>query len=236
VSLIRVTEKGFFCERGGFHIDPWGEVDVALITHGHADHARRGPLLLHRYWSGGSQPVTGRVFSFATPLERPSGSLRSSRCSRTKGYSCTELPMELPGFTMTWAFTCLILYPFPLGRGDGNRCESARTSVRGGRGYWVKRFSALFKRIDSSTSINEKVAALADYFVSENPRNVLRAVRPVHVFEIGFEGISSSNRHKSGGAVRFPRILRWRKDKPIGEADSVESAFKLIYKTNREYP
>ena len=51
MSLIRVTEKGFFCERGGFHIDPWGEVDVALITHGHADHARRGPLLLHRYRS-----------------------------------------------------------------------------------------------------------------------------------------------------------------------------------------
>ncbi|MEO1621181.1 MAG: ATP-dependent DNA ligase, partial [Cyanobacteria bacterium J06632_3] len=42
----------------------------------------------------------------------------------------------------------------------------------------------------------------------------VRSVKPIHVFEIGFEGISESKRHKSGIAVRFPRILRWRTDKP----------------------
>ena len=41
----------------------------------------------------------------------------------------------------------------------------------------------------------------------------VRHVEPVHVFELGFEGISRSSRHRSGVAVRFPRILRWRKDK-----------------------
>ncbi|EKQ68075.1 ATP-dependent DNA ligase [Leptolyngbyaceae cyanobacterium JSC-12] len=56
----------------------------------------------------------------------------------------------------------------------------------------------------------------------------VRSVEPIHVFEIAFEGISQSNRHKSGISVRFPRILRWRKDKPVKEADTIEAAFKLL--------
>jgi DNA ligase-1 len=56
----------------------------------------------------------------------------------------------------------------------------------------------------------------------------VRSVEPLHVFEIGFEGITQSTRHKSGIAVRFPRILRWRKDKPPQEADTLEAAFQLI--------
>jgi len=51
----------------------------------------------------------------------------------------------------------------------------------------------------------------------------VRAVTPQLVFELGFEAIQRSTRHKSGIAVRFPRILRWRRDKPIGEADSLET-------------
>lgn len=47
----------------------------------------------------------------------------------------------------------------------------------------------------------------------------VRAVEQVHVFELGFEGVNLSKRHKSGIAVRFPRILRWREDKPAAEAD-----------------
>ena len=48
----------------------------------------------------------------------------------------------------------------------------------------------------------------------------VRAVRPVHVFEIGFEGIQRSSRHKSGVALRFPRMLRWRHDKTPDQADT----------------
>jgi len=48
------------------------------------------------------------------------------------------------------------------------------------------------------------------------------------VFEIGFEGILRSTRHKSGIAVRFPRILRWRTDKPAAEADTLQSALELL--------
>ncbi len=50
-----------------------------------------------------------------------------------------------------------------------------------------------------------------------------RSVEPVQVFEIAFEGIARSTRHRSGVAVRFPRILRWRKDKPAAEADTLDA-------------
>jgi DNA ligase-1 len=49
----------------------------------------------------------------------------------------------------------------------------------------------------------------------------VRSVRPTLVFEIGFEGIAASSRHKAGIAVRFPRMLRIRDDKPIEEADTL---------------
>lgn len=56
----------------------------------------------------------------------------------------------------------------------------------------------------------------------------VRAVRPCLVFEIGFEGIAESSRHKSGLAVRFPRMLRIRRDKPIGEADTLDALARLL--------
>lgn len=54
----------------------------------------------------------------------------------------------------------------------------------------------------------------------------VRKVKAFHAFEIGFEGIQVSKRHKSEVALRFPRILRWRKDKPIQECDTLESIKK----------
>jgi DNA ligase-1 len=51
----------------------------------------------------------------------------------------------------------------------------------------------------------------------------VRQVEPTLVFEIGFEKMQLSKRHKSGVAVRFPRILRWRTDKVAREADALES-------------
>ena len=50
----------------------------------------------------------------------------------------------------------------------------------------------------------------------------VRSVRPTLVFELGFEGVNRSPRHKSGIAVRFPRMLRIRHDKPLHEADSLD--------------
>jgi DNA ligase-1 len=56
----------------------------------------------------------------------------------------------------------------------------------------------------------------------------VRSVKPELVFEIGFEGIQRSPRHKSGIAVRFPRMLRMRRDKPLHEADTLDSLRALM--------
>jgi DNA ligase-1 len=56
----------------------------------------------------------------------------------------------------------------------------------------------------------------------------VRAVEPELVFELAFEGIQPSPRHKSGIAVRFPRIARWRDDKGPKDADSLAQALALM--------
>jgi DNA ligase-1 len=70
-----------------------------------------------------------------------------------------------------------------------------------------------------------------DYFVKRNTLEKfgpVRTVKPELVFEIGFEGINRSTRHKSGIALRFPRILRWRHDKPKEEADTLDNLKALL--------
>ncbi|WP_454690000.1 ATP-dependent DNA ligase [Achromobacter aloeverae] len=56
----------------------------------------------------------------------------------------------------------------------------------------------------------------------------VRSVAPTQVFELGFEGISRSARHKSGVAVRFPRMLRWRQDKGVADADTLQTLAELL--------
>jgi DNA ligase-1 len=56
----------------------------------------------------------------------------------------------------------------------------------------------------------------------------VRHVEPVHVFELGFEAIARSTRHRSGVAVRFPRMLRWRTDKPAREADALQTLQAMV--------
>lgn len=56
----------------------------------------------------------------------------------------------------------------------------------------------------------------------------VRSVKPTHVFEIAFEGIQKSKRHKSGVALRFPRMLRWRQDKKPAEANTLADLQKML--------
>ncbi|WP_353197748.1 ATP-dependent DNA ligase [Parapedobacter defluvii] len=60
----------------------------------------------------------------------------------------------------------------------------------------------------------------------------VRSVTPHHVFEIAFEGIQKSSRHKSGVALRFPRILRWRRDKSPENANTQTDLLQLIAAVN----
>jgi DNA ligase-1 len=70
-----------------------------------------------------------------------------------------------------------------------------------------------------------------DRFVRAHTREKfgpVRTVEPRLVFELAFEGLQESTRHKSGIAVRFPRIARWRRDKPVHEADTLEGVRALL--------
>ncbi|MGL5012122.1 MAG: ATP-dependent DNA ligase, partial [Paracoccaceae bacterium] len=61
----------------------------------------------------------------------------------------------------------------------------------------------------------------------------VRRVPPELVFEIGFEGIQASPRHKSGIALRFPRMLRWRQDKGVADIDTLDGLKALLATTGR---
>ena len=81
------------------------------------------------------------------------------------------------------------------------------------------------------SGLTDKEIAQVDKFVRQNSIEQFGPVRTVKaelVFEIGFEGIAASKRHKSGVAVRFPRMLRWRKDKPASESVTLEGLKSLI--------
>ncbi len=74
-----------------------------------------------------------------------------------------------------------------------------------------------------------------DRFVRDNTIQrfgPVRAVKPELVFEVAFDAINRSSRHKSGLAMRFPRIARIRWDKPAAEADTLEGLSKLVTGTN----
>ena len=94
------------------------------------------------------------------------------------------------------------------------------------------------KKDDGLVTVAKAYSGLTDVEITEISKFVnknaiekfgpVRTVKPELVFEIAFEGIAFSNRHKSGVALRFPRILRWRRDKTVDEIDTIEQVKLLI--------
>lgn len=81
------------------------------------------------------------------------------------------------------------------------------------------------------SGLTDKEFIEVDAFVKKNALEKfgpVRTVKPELVFEIAFEGIAESSRHKSGVAVRFPRINRWRKDKPVSEINTLDDLKKML--------
>jgi len=81
------------------------------------------------------------------------------------------------------------------------------------------------------SGLNDKEIARVDRWIRQNTVErfgPVRSVKPELVFEIAFEAINESGRHKSGVAVRFPRIARWREDKPAAEANTIEDLRGLL--------
>ena len=81
------------------------------------------------------------------------------------------------------------------------------------------------------SGLTDKELAEVDAFVKKNSLEKfgpVRTVKPELVFEIAFEGIAASARHKSGVALRFPRINRWRRDKGPADIDTLDALKKML--------
>ena len=81
------------------------------------------------------------------------------------------------------------------------------------------------------SGLTDAEIAQVDRFIRANTLEKfgpVRTVKPELVFELAFEGLQTSSRHKSGIAVRFPRILRWRTDKRPAEADTLATVKALL--------
>lgn len=81
------------------------------------------------------------------------------------------------------------------------------------------------------SGLSDQEIQQVDKFIRQNTVEKfgpVRSVKPELVFELAFEGIQRSSRHKSGLAVRFPRMARWRRDKTSDQADSLDSIKALL--------
>ncbi|MBS7334424.1 MAG: ATP-dependent DNA ligase [Weeksellaceae bacterium] len=97
--------------------------------------------------------------------------------------------------------------------------------------FAVKKEGKLVTIAKAYSGLTDKEIQEISKFISKNvveKFGPVRTVKPELVFELAFEGIGYSSRHKSGVALRFPRILRWRKDKKVDEIDDIEEIKKLI--------
>ena len=97
--------------------------------------------------------------------------------------------------------------------------------------FAVRDNEALVPFAKAYSGLSDQEIREVDRFIQRNTIErfgPVRSVRPQLVFEIAFEGIQKSARHKSGVAVRFPRIARWRRDKKIDEIDTIETLKSLL--------
>jgi DNA ligase-1 len=97
--------------------------------------------------------------------------------------------------------------------------------------FAVKDGDKLVSFTKAYSGLTDKEFAEVDNFVKRNSLEKfgpIRTVKPELVFEIAFEGIAASNRHKSGVALRFPRINRWRKDKTVDEINTLDDLKKML--------
>jgi DNA ligase-1 len=100
--------------------------------------------------------------------------------------------------------------------------------------FGVWRDDALVPFAKAYSGLSDEEIRQVDRFIQRNTLErfgPVRSVRPELVFEIAFDGIQKSSRHKSGVAVRFPRIARWRRDKAVGDADTIDT-LKALLKTH----
>jgi DNA ligase-1 len=96
-------------------------------------------------------------------------------------------------------------------------------------GVWLE--GALVPIAKAYSGLSDEEIRRLDAWIRRHTREkfgTVRSVEPTHVFELAYEGIARSSRHKAGIALRFPRIVRWRTDKPAAEADTLADLQRVL--------
>jgi len=95
-------------------------------------------------------------------------------------------------------------------------------------GDGARRFVNIGKAYSGVT--DAEIAKLTEFFLAHTieDHGHVRAVDPVIVMEVAFNNVQRSNRHDSGFALRFPRIVRLRADKPVEEIDTIERVREIF--------
>ncbi|MEO7045059.1 MAG: ATP-dependent DNA ligase [Ferruginibacter sp.] len=104
--------------------------------------------------------------------------------------------------------------------------------------FAVKNGDKLVSFAKAYSGLTDKEFAQVDNFVKRNSIEKfgpVRTVKPELVFELAFEGIAASNRHKSGVALRFPRMSRWRKDKKPEDINTLDDLKAILDHYNNQY-
>ncbi len=104
--------------------------------------------------------------------------------------------------------------------------------------FAVKDGDKLIPFTKAYSGLTDKEFIQVDNFVKKNSIEKfgpVRTVKPALVFEIAFEGIAASNRHKSGVALRFPRMSRWRTDKKSDEINTLDDLKEMLKNFNDQY-
>ncbi len=123
-------------------------------------------------------------------------------------------PMQLDG---------VLIYARP---GSGKRAD-----LYTDYSFAIWKNNELIKFANAYSGLNNEEIRELDKWIRKNTLErygPVRSVKPELVFEISFDNIQISKRHKAGIALRFPRITKWRKDKNIMDADNLENAIKMI--------
>jgi DNA ligase-1 len=122
-----------------------------------------------------------------------------------------------------FTFDGVLLYAAP---GNGRRSNLYTDYTFG-----VWNGAALVPVAKAYSGLNAEEIRELDRWIRAHTREkfgIVRSVDTQHVFELAYEGIAKSTRHKSGIALRFPRIIRWRKDKSAGEADQLSDLQRVL--------
>ncbi len=180
----------------------------------------RGRLVL-------SQPVAFETWDALTELRH------ESRSRRVEGFMLKRRgsPYRVGRRRGDWwkwkiqpySIDCVLIYAQP---GNGKRASLLTDYTFG---IWDNGELVPFAKAYSGLT-NDEIAQV-DSWVRQNTIETfgpVRKVKPELVFELAFEGIQKSSRHRSGIAVRFPRMARWRQDKKAEDADSIETIRALL--------